>query len=122
MALLYIHFGSLDIPVFSRFGENKDEDSYFFQRLLELQKLCSIKKEEKSFTKSYHKRHLPKCPSKNSDPPVQNNFYTYGDSEEKNGEINFPMILNEVRKKIQILLFLKKFLRKNQGTMRMTVS
>ena len=88
---------------------------------MELQKLFSIKKEEKSFTRSYYKRHLPKCPSKNPDPPVQNNFYTSEDSEEENGEINFPMILNEVREKIQILLFLKKFLRKNQGLMRMTV-
>ena len=73
------------------------------------------------YCRKYYKRHLPKCPSKNPDPPVQNNFYTSEDSEEENGEINFPMILNEVREKIQILLFLKKFLRKNQGLMRMTV-
>ena len=36
------------------------------------------------YQKSY-KRHLPKCPSKNPNPLVQNNFYTFEDSEEEIG-------------------------------------
>ena len=45
------------------------------------------------------------------------------DSEEENRKINFPiaMILNEVCKTNSNTTFLKKFLRKNQGTVRMTV-
>ena len=48
------------------------------------------------YCRKYYKRHLPKCPSKNHDPLVQNNFYASEASEEENGEINFQMILNEV--------------------------
>ena len=42
---------------------------------------------------------MSKCPSKNPDPPVQNNFYTSENSEGENGEINFPIIFIEVREK-----------------------
>ena len=60
---------------------------------------------KKKSNNTFLRRHLPKSPSKNPDPPVQNNFYTSEDSEEENGEINFPIILNENCEKNQILPF-----------------
>ena len=72
------------------------------------------------YCRKYYKRHLPKCPSKNHDPLVQNNFYASEASEEENGEINFQMILNEVHETNSNTIFFEEFLRKNQGTIRMT--